>query len=193
MNKTTSMSNDSNLVTRRKSSDRRSAKAEQSSRTPAKAARDAPVRAKAAQVDARAAKPARKPAAAASGMLSPGTIDALADIAKRTDRLARLGAEKLTTNDGYQVIDPRTVAATFQEFTQTAKADPARLVEEQIRLWSDMALLWQRTAARILFNAPAEPVISPKSAGQAFQERALGRQSFVRLHQAILSSDVALF
>jgi polyhydroxyalkanoate synthase len=169
VNKTTSMDNDSNLVTRRKSLDRRSAKAEQSGRASAKATRDDPVRAKAAQVDAASAKPVRNPAAAASGMLSAATIDALADIAKRTDRLARLGAEKLTTNDGYQVIDPRTVTATFQEFTQTAKADPARLVEEQIRLWSDMGLLWQRTAARILFNTSAEPVIAPKPQDKRFR------------------------
>src|SRR5215470_18399012 len=99
--------------------------------------------------------------ATAHEMLSPAAIDALSDIAERTGRLVSNQTEKLKTDDGYQVIDPRTVTATFQEFAQTAKADPARLLDAHFRLWADMGLLWQRTAARILLNTPIAPVISP--------------------------------
>ena len=119
--------------------------------------------------DRPAAKAAPADRATAEGTLSPGAIDALADIAKRIDRLGRLHAERIRTSDDYQVIDPRTVAATLQEFTQTAKPDPARLVEEQFRLWADMGLLWQRTAARFLFNTPVEPVISPSPQDKRFR------------------------
>jgi len=115
------------------------------------------------------AKAAPDNLAVADGMLSPSAIDALADIAKRTNRLARLRAERLKTDDGYQVIDPRTVAATFQEFAQTAQVDPARLVQEHLRLWTDMGLLWQQTAARFLFNAQVKPVISPSPKDKRFK------------------------
>jgi polyhydroxyalkanoate synthase len=126
---------------------------------------------KAPKIESAAAKAADTTAAAADGMLSPGAIDALADIAKRADRLARLHAERLKTGDDYQVIDPRTVAATFREF-QAGETDPARLAEAQVRLWSDLALLWQRTAARVLFNVPAEPVIAPSPQDKRFKSEA---------------------
>ena len=67
------------------------------------------------------------------------------------------------------MIDPRTVAATFQEFVQKAAANPAPIIKEQFALWSDLALLWQRTATRILFNAPVEPVIEPAKQDKRFK------------------------
>jgi polyhydroxyalkanoate synthase len=118
------------------------------------------------------AKAAPSDLAAADGMLSPDAIDALADITKRTDRLVRLRAERLKSDDGFQVIDPKTVAATIQEFVQTAEVDPMRLVSEQVRLWSDMGLLWQQTAARFLFNIPSQPVISPGPQDKRFKNEA---------------------
>jgi polyhydroxyalkanoate synthase len=154
-----SMNKVTNPASKPKSRDPVSAKAKHGGLAATKTARDDPASAKAAP----------KQPVAADGMLSPDGIDALADIAKRTDRLARLYAEKLKADDGYQVIDPRTVAAAAQEFAQTAQPDPARLAQEQIRLWSDMALLWQRTAARLLFNTPAEPVISPSPQDKRFR------------------------
>src|SRR5262245_10314124 len=123
--------------------------------------------AKAAPSDA--GKAAQSDVATVDGLLSPAAIDALADIAKRTNRLARLRVEKLKTDDGYQVIDPKTVAAAAQEFTQTAQVDPARLVHEHFRFWGDMAQLWQNTAARLLFNAPAKPVIAPDPQDKRFK------------------------
>ena len=107
--------------------------------------------------------------AAADGLLSAEAIDALADIAKRSNTLFRRNAERARTDDGYQVIDPRTVAATFQEFAQCAVADPAALVREQVALWTDLALLWQRTAAGALFNVPVEPVIAPGPQDKRFK------------------------
>jgi polyhydroxyalkanoate synthase len=115
------------------------------------------------------AKAAQNDVATADGMLSPSAVDALADIAKRTTQLVRLHAERLKSDDGYQVIDPRTVAATFQEFVQTAQADSAQLVKEQFRLWTDMTLLWQKTTARFLFNTAVEPVISPSPQDKRFR------------------------
>src|SRR5215470_3927055 len=114
-------------------------------------------------------QPARGEVAAADGLLSPAAIDALADIAKRTNRLARLRAERLKTDDGYRVIDPKTVAAAVQEFTQTGEVDSARLVHEHFRFWTDLGQLWQQTASRFLFNAPAKPVIAPDPGDKRFK------------------------
>jgi poly[(R)-3-hydroxyalkanoate] polymerase subunit PhaC len=123
-------------------------------------------------------KTAPKSLAATAGMLSDRSIDALADIVKRTNQLGRLHAEKLKSADGYQVIDPKTVTSTFQEFMRTAQVDPARLVSEQFKLWADMGLLWQRTAARYLFNIPAEPVITPAPGDKRFKSELWVESSF---------------
>ena len=56
-----------------------------------------------------------------------------------------------------------------------------------------MALLWQRTAARILFNTPAEPVIAPAKQDKRFKNELWADNPVLRLHEAILPSDVALF
>jgi len=103
------------------------------------------------------------------GILGPDAIDALADIAKRADRLLRIHAERLKTDDGYQVIDPRTVVAAIQELVQSAQPDPAALFSEQVRLWGDMTLLWQKTATRFLLGQPVEPVISPPPQDKRFR------------------------
>ncbi len=127
------------------------------------------VSAKADQNHTAAAAPTKGAPAPTDVTLSAEAVAALADITKSSDRLTRLYAEKLKADDGYQVIDPRTVAANFQEFVRTAEADPTRLAEAQFRLWSDMGMLWQRTAARLLFNTPSEPVISPSPQDKRFK------------------------
>ena len=104
---------------------------------------------------------ARKYPATAGDVLSPTAVEALADIVRRSSNLCRLQAERLKTDDGYQVIDPRTVATTFQEFVQTATVDPVPILKEQFKLWADLTLLWQKTATRFLFDTPVEPVIEP--------------------------------
>ena len=130
------------------------------------------------------------------GALSPKAIDALADIAKRSDRLFQLYIEKLKTDDGYQVIDPKTVVATFQELVQRVEVDPAPIVKEQLALWTDMATLWQRTASRILFNTPVEPVVEPAKQDNRFKNKSWDenplfdymKQSYLLLSRYLQSS-----
>lgn len=109
---------------------------------------------------------------AADGILSAKTMDALADIGKRMNRLIPLFAEKTRTDDGYKVIDPRTVVSTFCDLVQTATVDYSRIFNEQARLMSDLTQLWQRTAMRAFSNAPAEPVISPEPQDKRFKNDA---------------------
>src|SRR5262245_1106706 len=82
-------------------------------------------------------QPARGEVDAADEPLSPVAIDGLADIAKSTNRLVRLRAEHLKTDDGYRVIDPKTVAGAMQEFYQTGQLNHERLVHEHLRFWAD--------------------------------------------------------
>src|SRR4051812_20175563 len=101
-------------------------------------------------------------------MLSTKANDAILDIAMRAGNLFRLHVDKLSSDDGFQVIDPKTVAATFQEFARSAKVDPAAVVQQQFALWSDLTLLWQRTATRFFLNTPSEPVIEPTKQDKRF-------------------------
>ena len=89
-----------------------------------------------------------------------GAVETLTDITNRSANLFQVYREKISSDDGYQVIDPKTVTATFQEIIPKAAMNPAPIIKEQISLCADLAMLWQRTSMRALFNMPAEPVIA---------------------------------
>ncbi len=96
--------------------------------------------------------------------------------------LARLYAERLKSDDGYQVIDQRTVTSTFQELLQKAAADPAPIIKEQLALWSDLALLWQSTAAPGPVQCRrSNPVIEPARQDKRFKSELVDRESLFRL------------
>src|SRR5262249_518999 len=86
--------------------------------------------------------------------VSTGAVETLTDITNRSANLFHLYAEKLKIEDNYQVIDPRTVTASSQEFLQKAVMDPVPILKEQVAFWTDLGLLWQRTALRAWFNMP---------------------------------------
>ena len=96
-------------------------------------------------------------------------LDALTRVAERSRKLVDLYTERIKTDDGYQVIDPRTVANAFQELAAKAAANPRGIINEQTAFWVDMMQLWQRTAARILLDQPVEPVIKPAPDDKRFK------------------------
>jgi len=103
------------------------------------------------------------------GMLSERAVDALAGITTRLTRVIPLLAERTRNDDGYQVIDQRTVINTFLAVWDKAGNYPQHLAAENIRLWSDLALLSQRTLMRFWLNTPAEPVIAPDPQDKRFK------------------------
>ena len=105
-------------------------------------------------------------------------IDTLADIAKRSINLFQIYAEQLRSDDNYQVMDPRTVASTFQEFFQKAAVDPGSTIKQQCELWADLGLLWQRTVTRMLSNTPVEPVIEPAKQDKRFRNELWAQNPF---------------
>ncbi len=104
--------------------------------------------------------------------------DALADIARRSQQLLAGYAAKLKDDDGFQVIDVRTVTAVFQEWAAKAAANPASVLNEQLAYWTNMIELWQRTAARVLLGTPVAPLIAPAADDKRFKS-ALWAESFV--------------
>jgi polyhydroxyalkanoate synthase len=119
-----------------------------------------------------------------------GTIEALTDITNRSANLFQAYSEKISNDDGYQVIDPKTVAATFQDFIQKAAINPAPIIKEQFSFCTDLALLWQRTARRAISNSPAEPVIAPTKQDKRFKNEAWTENwyfDYVKQHYLLLS------
>ena len=80
----------------------------------------------------------------------------------------------------------------FRNLSRSAAVDPAPIIKEQFALWADLALLWQRTAARILFNTPAEPVIAPAKQDKRFKNEAWAENPFFDYMKQYYLADVAL-
>src|SRR4051812_8668272 len=104
--------------------------------------------------------------------LTPEAVEALSEIVEGSNDLLQSYFERLKTDDGYQVIDQRTVTSTLQELFSKALAHPETILKEQMALWTDLASLWQNTAARMLFNKPAAPVIEPAPSDKRFKNEA---------------------
>src|SRR5262245_65717987 len=77
---------------------------------------------------------------------SAGAVETFTDIANRSTNLFHLYEEKLWAEDGYQVIEPRTVTASSQELLQKQVMDPAPILEVHEPFRTDLELLRQRTA-----------------------------------------------
>jgi polyhydroxyalkanoate synthase len=98
--------------------------------------------------------------------------EALTDIAERSHRLVEQQIKRIQTDDGYQVVDARTVSKTFQDLAIKAIENPGSIVKEQVEFWSNMTQLWQRTSARMLLNQAVEPVIKPAPEDKRFKNDA---------------------
>ena len=147
-----------------------------------------------AQTKPREKETAQKPErATAEKKASAGAVETLTDITNRSAKLLQVYGEKIGRDDGYQVIDLKTVTATFQEFLQKAAVNPAPIIKEQFAFCADLALLWQRTSMRALFNIPAEPVIAPAKQDKRFKNEAWTENwyfDYVKQHYLLASRCV---
>ena len=100
---------------------------------------------------------------------APLDAEALQQITERSQRVVERYLEHRRKDDGYQVVDPRTVLKAFQEVNQKATENPAGLIKEQTEYWSNMIELWQRTATRMLLNKPVAPVIETPADDKRFK------------------------
>jgi len=96
----------------------------------------------------------------------------VARIAEQSQRVVNEFLERQRRGDqSYNVLDPGVIANAFRELYSKMSADPARLVEGQIRFWRDYTALWQSAAQRML-GGDAEPVAQASPRDKRFKDGA---------------------
>ena len=98
---------------------------------------------------------------------------ALARIAEQSQRMVTefLTRQSASGENSLGMGDPLNIGSAFLEMAARMMADPARLVQAQMSLWSDYLSLWQSATRRFL-GEPAEPVIAPEAEDRRFKDSA---------------------
>src|SRR5262245_18584912 len=81
-------------------------------------------------------------------------------IAQQSQNLVTEFLTKQATAATFGVADPLNLGQAFFDMTARMIANPAKLVEAQLNLWSDYLTLWQSTTSKML-GGQAEPVAKP--------------------------------
>ncbi|BBK37409.1 class I poly(R)-hydroxyalkanoic acid synthase [Allostella sp. ATCC 35155] len=98
---------------------------------------------------------------------------ALAAIAERSQKLvADFLARQSTTREGVGMADPLNIGHAFMEMTARMMADPSRLVQAQMQLWTDYLQLWQRATQKWLGAAEPDPMVTPTEGDRRFKDAA---------------------
>jgi polyhydroxyalkanoate synthase len=99
----------------------------------------------------------------------------MADIAERSQRLIQDFLAKNSTAapaaGGTGIADPLNIGEAFLALTQQLMADPAKVMQAQMNLWTGYMDLWRATALRLM-GQPAEPVIAPEKSDRRFKDEA---------------------
>jgi polyhydroxyalkanoate synthase len=131
----------------------------------------------AAPVTATSAPPKKAPPEANTSEAVPKRADPIElsqRLAKLTERAQRVFAEYLRNHqadDGYEVSDPKVVAAAFQKLAERMLRDPVRLLDAQLALWRDHIALFQRASKRA-HGEEVEPLIRPNEGDKRFSDKA---------------------
>jgi polyhydroxyalkanoate synthase len=96
----------------------------------------------------------------------------MAEIAEKSQRLVAEFLARQGGEDGLGLANPTAIGAAFFEMTTRMMADPSRLVQAQLSLWSDYMTLWQRTAQRFLGGSAEPPVIDSAPEDRRFRDSA---------------------
>ena len=98
--------------------------------------------------------------------------ETVSKIAEQSQRLLQEFVERQEADGGggeFQVLDPADMVRSFQELTQKMMADPAKVVETQVKLWQDYSKLWQSNLERMMGEDSA-PVIEPGAGDRRFKD-----------------------
>jgi len=94
-------------------------------------------------------------------------------MAKLLERAQRVFAANLRDqkhDDGYEVSDPKVIAAAFQRLGGQMLKDPVRLLDAQLALWRDHIALFQRATKRA-HGEEVEPLIRPNDGDKRFSDK----------------------
>jgi len=108
------------------------------------------------------------------GVKAPDPVELSQGMARIAERSQRLVSEFLARQADEQKVagpDPLNVGGAFLDLTARLMAEPQKLVQAQMQLWSDYMTLWQRTAQKLL-GEQADPVIAPERGDRRFRDSA---------------------
>ena len=97
----------------------------------------------------------------------------LADIARRSQRLAAEFLARQASGGGLGMANPSNIGGAFMEMTTRLMADPAKLANAQMALWQDYLDLWENTARRMM-GEDAQPKATPEKDDRRFRDAAWG-------------------
>jgi polyhydroxyalkanoate synthase len=94
----------------------------------------------------------------------------LAKIAEQSQRLVQAFLENQAKPDAnFTVPDPAIIGKAFLEMTWKMLADPAKLIQAQVKFWQDYMNLLHNTSERLL-GYSTEPVVKPHPSDKRFKE-----------------------
>ncbi|MEZ5648861.1 MAG: class I poly(R)-hydroxyalkanoic acid synthase [Alphaproteobacteria bacterium] len=111
---------------------------------------------------------------AAKPLLDPVELaQTMAQIAERSHRIVAqfLSRQQEENHNSFGMSDPLNVGAAFLEMTKRLMADPGKLVQAQVDLWSAYMQLWQNTAQRFM-GLETTPIASPSPEDRRFKDAA---------------------
>jgi len=98
----------------------------------------------------------------------------LRKVAEQSQRLVQAFLERQLSGqakEAYNVLDPGVIVRAYQELGLRMMANPAALIEAQMRFWQGYAALVGATGRRLL-GEPAEPVTQPAPGDRRFKDEA---------------------
>ncbi len=92
-------------------------------------------------------------------------------IAEQSQQLVANFLERQSTQapPSLDAHDPLNIGQAFFDMTARIMANPAKLVQAQLSLWSDYMSLWQSTTRKML-GEPTEPVVKPAADDRRFKD-----------------------
>ena len=95
----------------------------------------------------------------------------MASIAERSQRLVQDFVQRQMSAGQMPETDPLKVGEAFVELSRHMMANPAKMVEQSMTLWSDYVTLWQTTAQRMM-GAEVAPMVTPEKSDYRFRDDA---------------------
>ncbi|NQV21775.1 MAG: class I poly(R)-hydroxyalkanoic acid synthase [Rhodospirillales bacterium] len=92
----------------------------------------------------------------------------MAEVASRSQDLVLDFLKHQAEASGPDNPDPQNLSSAFLELTAKIMADPAKLAESQMSLWTDYLSLWQHTAKKLM-GQDADPVAEPALGDRRFR------------------------